>query len=144
MREREYVRRQVAALAAEGKLSAFVLGGLPPLFLIYLLLTKYDYVSVLFSRPLGLADAGRRVPCILGVGRLLDVPTRQGGGLSMTMLFVLGVLLVFAALVLAGSALRNAAPSTGVTRSLELHRGDDHRADASSPRSSTSRSASGC
>ena len=30
MREREYIRRQVAALAAEGKLSAMVLGGLPP------------------------------------------------------------------------------------------------------------------
>ena len=30
MREREYMRRQVAALAAEGKLSAWVLGGLPP------------------------------------------------------------------------------------------------------------------
>ena len=29
IREREYMRRQVAALAAEGKLSAFVLGGLP-------------------------------------------------------------------------------------------------------------------
>ena len=40
MREREYVRRQVAALAAEGKLSAWVLGGLPPLFMLYLLLTQ--------------------------------------------------------------------------------------------------------
>ena len=49
IREREYMRRQVAALAAEGKLSAFVLGGLPPLFLIYLVFTKWDYVSVLFS-----------------------------------------------------------------------------------------------
>ena len=29
IREREYMRRQVSALAAEGKLSAFVLGGLP-------------------------------------------------------------------------------------------------------------------
>ncbi len=53
IREREYMRRQVAALAAEGKLSAFVLGGLPPLFLIYLMLTKWDYVQVLFTRPLG-------------------------------------------------------------------------------------------
>ena len=47
------LRGQVAALAAEGKLSALVLGGLPPLFLIYLIFTRYDYVSVLFSRPLG-------------------------------------------------------------------------------------------
>jgi tight adherence protein B len=54
MREREYVRRQVAALAAEGKLSAWVLGLLPPLFLVYLLLTNYDYVSVMFTEPLGM------------------------------------------------------------------------------------------
>jgi tight adherence protein B len=53
IREREYMRRQVAALAAEGKLSAYVLGGLPPLFFIYLLFTRYDYVSELWSRPLG-------------------------------------------------------------------------------------------
>jgi tight adherence protein B len=55
MREREYVRRQVAALAAEGKLSAWVLGGLPPLFMVYLLLTNYDYVIVMFQTPLGWA-----------------------------------------------------------------------------------------
>jgi tight adherence protein B len=67
IREREYMRRQVAALAAEGKLSAFVLGGLPPLFLIYLMLTKWDYVSVLFTRPLGwVMLAGGAL--ILGVG----------------------------------------------------------------------------
>ena len=42
MREREYIRRQVAALAAEGKLSAMVLGGLPPGFLLYLLVANHD------------------------------------------------------------------------------------------------------
>jgi tight adherence protein B len=67
MREREYVRRQVAALAAEGKLSAWVLGCLPPLFMLYLLLTNRDYVMVMFQEPLGwlmLAGAGT----ILAVG----------------------------------------------------------------------------
>ncbi len=61
MREREYMRRQVAALAAEGKLSAWVLGLLPPLFLVYLLLTKRDYVMPMFTEPMGwlmLAGAG--------------------------------------------------------------------------------------
>jgi tight adherence protein C len=38
----------------------------------------------------------------------------------MTMLFIMGVLLVFTALVLVSSAIRNAAPSTGVARSIEL------------------------
>ena len=67
IREREYMRRQVAALAAEGKLSAYVLGGLPPIFMIYLLLTRYDYVEVMFTRPLGwLMLAGGAL--ILGTG----------------------------------------------------------------------------
>ena len=55
IREREYMRRQVAALAAEGKLSAMVLGGLPPLFLVYLMLANHAYVWVLFTRPIGIA-----------------------------------------------------------------------------------------
>jgi tight adherence protein B len=55
MREREYIRRQVAALAAEGKLSAMVLGGLPPAFMLYLLMANREYVMVLFQRPIGIA-----------------------------------------------------------------------------------------
>ncbi|MEX0427434.1 type II secretion system F family protein [Nocardioides sp. DS6] len=54
MRERQYLRRQVDALAAEGKLSAIVLGALPPLFLVYLLLTNRKYVMPLFNDPRGL------------------------------------------------------------------------------------------
>jgi tight adherence protein B len=67
IREREYMRRQVAALAAEGKLSAFVLGGLPPLFFIYLLFTRYDYISTLFEQPLGWLMLGGSV-FILAIG----------------------------------------------------------------------------
>ena len=67
MREREYMRRQVAALAAEGKLSAWVLGGLPPLFMVYLLLTNYDYVIVMFREPLGWAMLGGAA-LLLGIG----------------------------------------------------------------------------
>jgi tight adherence protein B len=53
MREREYMRRQVAALAAEGKLSAWVLGCLPPAFMLYLLVGNRDYVMPMFTEPLG-------------------------------------------------------------------------------------------
>jgi tight adherence protein B len=63
MREREYIRRQVAALAAEGKLSAMVLGGLPPAFMLYLLVANRSYVMVLFTRPIGLF--------MLGVGAVI-------------------------------------------------------------------------
>ena len=80
MREREYMRRQVAALSAEGKLSAWVLGGLPPLFMLYLLLTNRDYVMVLFTDPIGWLMLGRRVPAA-HPRRVLDEPPREGGGL---------------------------------------------------------------
>ena len=54
IREREYVRRQVDALAAEGKLSAYVLTALPPLFLLYLTFAQRDYVMPLFTDIRGL------------------------------------------------------------------------------------------
>lgn len=53
LREREYLRRHVRALSAEGRLSAYVLGGLPPVFLLYLTVTKPDYVSVMYTEPIG-------------------------------------------------------------------------------------------
>ncbi|MGD9959682.1 type II secretion system F family protein [Nocardioides sp.] len=53
LREREYLRRQVASLSAEGRLSAWVLGGLPPVFMVYLLLTNGDYVKPMFKEPIG-------------------------------------------------------------------------------------------
>ena len=53
LREREYLRRQVLALSAEGRLSAYILGGLPPVFLLYLSLTNPTYVEVLYTTPIG-------------------------------------------------------------------------------------------
>ncbi len=54
LREREYLRRHVRALSAEGRLSCWLLGALPPVFLVYLVLTKPDYVNPLFTTPLGI------------------------------------------------------------------------------------------
>ncbi len=77
MREREYMRRQVAALAAEGKLSAWVLGVLPPGFMGYLLLAKRDYVMPMFTEPLGwmmLAGAGTLLSIgVFWMSRLIKV-----------------------------------------------------------------------
>jgi tight adherence protein B len=53
LREREFLRRHVRALSAEGRLSAWILGGLPPGFLAYLTLTKPDYVHPLYTTPIG-------------------------------------------------------------------------------------------
>jgi tight adherence protein B len=55
MRDRERVRRQVNVLSAEGRLSALILGGLPPLFALYLLLVRPTYIKPLFTDPLGIA-----------------------------------------------------------------------------------------
>ncbi len=66
LREREYLRRHVSALSAEGRLSAWILGGLPPIFLAYLTLSKPTYVEPLYSTPLGI------LMCI-GMALLLSV-----------------------------------------------------------------------
>ena len=69
LREREYLRRHVKALSAEGRLSAYILGGLPPVFLIYLTLSKPDYVHPLWTTPIGwIMCIGMAV--LLGVGVL--------------------------------------------------------------------------
>lgn len=54
MREREYLRRQVAALSAEGRLSAWVLGCLPVVLIVYLLAANRSYVMPLFTDARGL------------------------------------------------------------------------------------------
>ena len=53
LREREYLRRQVAVLSAEGRLSAWILGGLPPFFVAYLTLTRPTYIAPMFHTHLG-------------------------------------------------------------------------------------------
>ena len=54
LRERERLRRQVQVLSAEGKLSAYILGGLPPLFGLYLLLVRRTYIEPLYTDPIGI------------------------------------------------------------------------------------------
>jgi len=54
LRERDYLRRQVYTLSAEGRLSGYILGGLPVVFFIYLLLVRPDYVRPLYTTGLGI------------------------------------------------------------------------------------------
>jgi tight adherence protein B len=54
IRERERLRRQVRGLSAEGRLSAWILGGLPPVFATYLILVRPTYIAPLFTDPLGI------------------------------------------------------------------------------------------
>ena len=53
IREREYLERQVLTLSAEGRLSVWILGGLPPGFMLYLAVANPEYLAPMFSHPLG-------------------------------------------------------------------------------------------
>ena len=54
MRERAQMRRQVRALSAEGRLSAYILIALPVLMGAYMFLAKRDYIRPLYTTPVGL------------------------------------------------------------------------------------------
>jgi tight adherence protein B len=64
MRERAAMRRQVRALSAEGRLSAYILISLPILMFCWLFLTRRAYVSLLWTTTLGL---------IMSVGAIIAV-----------------------------------------------------------------------
>ncbi len=55
MRSREEIRRELAALTAEGKLSAYILGGLPVFFALFLSVAQPDYLRPLYTTGLGIA-----------------------------------------------------------------------------------------
>jgi tight adherence protein B len=55
LRERERLRRQVRVLSAEGRLSGWILGGLPILFFVYLALANPTYLGPMWSTSLGIA-----------------------------------------------------------------------------------------
>lgn len=67
LREREYLRRQVSVLSAEGRLSALILGGLPPLFIAYLALARPTYLAPMYTTGLGLLMSGSAV-VLMAVG----------------------------------------------------------------------------
>lgn len=54
LREREYLRRQVHVLSAEGRLSAWIIGSLPVGFALFLLIFRPELIAVLWTDPRGL------------------------------------------------------------------------------------------
>jgi tight adherence protein B len=54
LRERDFLRRHVRALSAEGRLSAWILGCLPPVIAVGLLVLRPEYVRPLFTETLGI------------------------------------------------------------------------------------------
>lgn len=53
LRDREYLRRQVKVLAAEGKFSGYVLTALPVGLFVYMMLFKADFVEPLYTTGMG-------------------------------------------------------------------------------------------
>jgi tight adherence protein B len=58
MRERVQLHRHVRALSAEGRMSAYILGGLPVVFALYLLAARGEYLRPLYTTHMGLAMIG--------------------------------------------------------------------------------------
>lgn len=69
LREREFLRRHVKALSAEGRISAWILGSLPPGFALVLVFLRRDYIAPMFSELLGLVMLGVGV-AMLSIGLL--------------------------------------------------------------------------
>ncbi|GIN05658.1 hypothetical protein Pve01_73160 [Planomonospora venezuelensis] len=63
LREREYLRRQVKVLSAEGRFSGYVLTALPPVMFVYMLLVRPDFVRPLYTTGMGFVMIG--VACAL-------------------------------------------------------------------------------
>lgn len=67
LRERERLRRQVQVLSAEGRLSAWILGGLPVVFALYLITVRPNYIKVLVTDRIGIVmTVGAIVSMIIG------------------------------------------------------------------------------
>ena len=71
LREREMLRRQVRALSAEGRLSAYILIALPVLLFVYSYFVNYDYVSLLWTTVMGI---------VMSVAGLISMGHRHASG----------------------------------------------------------------
>lgn len=54
LRERDYLRRQVSVLSAEGRVSAWILGALPVVMFTYVAAVRPDFIRPLLTEPAGL------------------------------------------------------------------------------------------
>ena len=70
LREREYLRRQVRVLSAEGRFSGYVLSALPPVMFIYMLFVRPDFVRPLYTTGTGFVLVGVAV-ALLAIGQFV-------------------------------------------------------------------------
>ena len=74
IRERDTTLRQIKALTAEGRLSAYILIGLPILLGVALSMLNREYISVLFTSLIGLVMVGiAAVLMVIGIIWILKI-----------------------------------------------------------------------
>lgn len=77
LREREMVRRQIASLSAEGKLSAVILTALPIVLALYMAVVNPTYIMTLFTQTVGqIMVLGAIILMVLGMlwmRRIIDI-----------------------------------------------------------------------
>jgi tight adherence protein B len=71
MRAREEVRRELRALTAEGKLSAYVLGGLPIMMLLFMSVSAKSYIRPLYTETAGQVMLGFAAVLMVGSGLVM-------------------------------------------------------------------------
>ena len=144
LREREYLRRHVRALSAEGRLSCCILGGLPPGFLLYLTLTKPDYVKPMYTTPDRL-DPVHRDDRAARRRHLLDVQGRKGGCVMSPDHPASGFALIFVALFLVFGAVGGIYKEQPGRQPLDRRaRGADRGARGDEARARRAASPTGC
>ena len=99
LREREYLRRQVKALSAEGRLSGYILTGLPPLIGLYMMIVNPDYIALLYTTLPGFVLLASRHSSSVWDRSPCRSSRRWRSDMSMTLL--LGAGLLCAAMILA-------------------------------------------
>ena len=70
LREREYLRRQVRVLSAEGRFSGYVLAALPPIMFVYMLVVRRDFVRPLYTTGTGYMLIGAAI-ALLAAGQFV-------------------------------------------------------------------------
>lgn len=76
LRDREFLRRQVRVLSAEGRFSGYVLTGLPIALFIYMLLFKGDFVKPLYTTGSGYLLLAIAVAMLIGGGFVMSRLTK--------------------------------------------------------------------
>ena len=76
LREREYLRRQVRVLSAEGRFSGYVLAALPPIMFVYMMVVRREFVRPLYTTGTGYIMIGVAIALLAAGGFVMSRLTK--------------------------------------------------------------------